>query len=112
MARESGETLDARVVLVTATSADEARRIAEHVVEERLAACVNVLEGLTSIYRWEGRVVSESECLLVIKTRAALFDRLEARIRQLHSYTTPEIVALPIVQGFAPYLRWIEESTG
>ncbi len=102
--------IDALVVLVTARSKEEAERIADHLVESRLAACVNILAPVTSVFRWEGRVCTESESLLVIKTRPALFGPLSDAVRARHSYTVPEIIALPVVDGAASYLDWITDS--
>jgi len=101
----SGERV---VVLVTAPSADKAAALARALVEEKLAACVNVLGGVRSIYRWEGQVQDEPEALLLIKTRGELFERLRARVVALHEYSCPEIIALPIAQGHAPYLAWLD----
>src|ERR1051325_4984926 len=95
------------VVLVTAGSAEEGDRIAHELVEERLAACVNRIQRVQSIYRWEGKVENSQEELLIIKTRQDLFPRLESRIREIHSYSVPEIIALPLSQGSAPYLQWL-----
>lgn len=99
------------VALVTAGSEDEAERIAACLVEERLAACVNIVGPIRSIYRWQGEIRNESEVLLVIKMRSDAFDRLKARVGELHSYDTPEIIALPITAGSEPYLRWLESMT-
>jgi len=99
------------VVFATAPDADTASTIGAALVEERLAACANLVPGLTSIYRWEGRVHKDPEVLLLIKTRAELFPALEARVRAMHPYKVPEIVALRIDAGSAPYLRWIGEET-
>ena len=96
-----GETV---VALSTAGSRDEAERLATTLVDERLAACVNLVAPLTSIYRWQGVVERAEETLLVIKTRRALVPRLTARVRELHSYDVPELIVLPIVAGAAPYL--------
>ena len=99
------------VVLVTASGLDEARRIGRTLVEERLAACVNLVGPITSIFRWEGRVQEEAEHLLVVKARRADLDRLAARVRALHSYEVPEVLALDVVGGAAPYLAWLREAT-
>lgn len=99
------------VVLSTAGSRDEAERLATALVDERLAACVNLVEPLTSIYRWQGKVERASEVLMVIKTRRARAARLVARLRALHSYDVPEAIVLPIVAGAAPYLRWVMAET-
>jgi len=89
-----------------------AERIAETVVGERLAACVNIVPGLTSIYRWEGQIQRDAELLLLIKTRQEVYPLLEARIRELHPYQIPEIIALPIQIGSAAYLDWIAVQVG
>jgi periplasmic divalent cation tolerance protein len=102
---------DQCVVLVTCASAAEARRIAKTVVEERLAACVNVLPGaVTSIYRWKGKVETARERLLLIKTSRKRLAKLQAAVERLHSYEVPEFIALPIVQGSRAYLNWLAES--
>ena len=96
------------VILMTAGSLEEAHRIADVLVTEMLAACVNVLPGVTSVYRWEGKVQHDEECLLVAKsTREVLID-LVSRVQSLHSYDLPEIVALPVVGGSDAYLRWLD----
>jgi periplasmic divalent cation tolerance protein len=98
------------VVYVTAGSADEAERIADALVEERLAACVNCVSGVRSIYHWEGKIERADEELLIIKSRRALFDRLKRRVAELHSYSVPEIIALPLVEGSESYLKWLDEE--
>lgn len=95
------------VVLVTASGRDEADRVASALVEEGLAACVNVVPGVRSVYRWQGQVERSDELLLVIKTARHLLTNLVARVQDLHSYTVPEVVALPIVGGSAVYLDWL-----
>lgn len=99
------------VVLSTAGSQAEADRLATALVEERLAACVNLIAPLTSIYRWQGRVERASEVLLVIKTRRRLVSRLVARLEALHSYEVPEAIVLPIEAGAGPYLAWLMGET-
>ncbi|WP_447974507.1 divalent-cation tolerance protein CutA [Nitrospira sp. Kam-Ns4a] len=99
------------VVFVTTTSETEALRIARAVVEQELAACANVLPAIRSVFRWEGKVSEEHECLMILKSRAALFDELAAAIKDLHSYSVPEIIAVPIQRGWPDYLRWIHEVT-
>ena len=99
------------VVLVTCGTADEAGVIAEHLVQENLAACVTLAGAVQSVFRWQGAVSRETEHLLVIKTRGACFNALERRVRELHSYDVPEIIALPIVHGSADYLNWIDNNT-
>lgn len=100
------------MVLVTCSSAAEAKRIAILLVEKRLAACGNILSApVTSIYRWKGKVQKGKEVLLVLKSTRRAFSSLEREVRRLHSYDVPEIIALPIQQGSARYLSWIEENT-
>lgn len=99
------------VVFVTASSADEAERIGQVVVDSRLAACANILQGVRSIFRWDNKVNVESECLIIMKTTLDRFSDLEAAIRQHHSYSVPEIIALPIIAGSIPYLEWITGET-
>jgi len=101
---------DKVVVLVTAGSLREARRIARHLVEARLAACVNVSAPVESVFRWQGRIENGRERLLVIKTARELFPALQRAIRHLHSYTTPEIICLPIIDGAADYLEWLGQA--
>jgi periplasmic divalent cation tolerance protein len=99
------------VVLVTAPSAEEAAKIAKVLVEERLAACANIVKDIRSVFRWEGKIEDDSEALIVLKSREALFEDLEKRVRALHSYSVPEVIALPIVKGSEAYLKWLEEET-
>src|SRR5512138_3591241 len=98
---------DALVVLVTAPSPEKAAELARAVVEERLAACGNVVPGLRSIYRWEGKVQEDEEALLVLKTTRARFDALRDRVHALHPYDVPEVLALPVEAGSAAYLAWL-----
>jgi periplasmic divalent cation tolerance protein len=98
------------IVLVTAGSAAEANAIARALVEERLAACVNRIKSIQSIYRWQGNVEESEEELLIIKSTRALFPEVEQRVRELHSYTEPEVIALPIIEGSPTYLRWLGEQ--
>jgi periplasmic divalent cation tolerance protein len=98
------------VVTCAAGSEDEASRIARGLVERRLAACVNVVPGVMSTYRWQGAVRTDAEWLLVAKTRLDRFDAVRDAIRELHSYELPEIVMVEIAEGDAGYLAWIDES--
>jgi periplasmic divalent cation tolerance protein len=100
--------MDYCVVLVTASSETEAKTIARALVEERLAACVNIIPGLTSIYRWEGNICEDRELLLVIKTQGQKVAALRERIMHLHSYALPEVIALPITEGSVRYLEWLD----
>ena len=101
---------DKIVILVTCGSRREAKKIARHLVESKLSACVNVSSPVASIYRWKGKFQDDREYLLLIKTRRELFPKVEAAVRALHSYTTPEVIALQIVEGAQDYLQWIDES--
>jgi len=98
-------------VFVTVGKVEEAEKIANALVEEKLAACCNMVPAIRSIYRWQGQICRDSETLLIFKTRRALFERLRARVKELHSYTVPEIVALPIVEGHRPYMEWLQAET-
>lgn len=102
---------EAMVVLVTAPTPDRAAEIARALVEERLAACGNVVPGLRSIYRWEGKVQDDAEALLLLKTTRDRFEALRERILALHPYDVPEVIALPVEAGSAPYLAWLASET-
>ncbi|MGZ5436552.1 MAG: divalent-cation tolerance protein CutA [Pyrinomonadaceae bacterium] len=101
---------DAIVVFMTSANADEARRIANELVERQLAACVQILPEIESVYRWNGEVQRETELLLLAKTTAAQFDDLERAVREIHSYDTPEIVAVSMTQVSEPYLAWLSDN--
>ena len=107
----TNDPASALLVLVTAPSAEKAAELARAVVEERLAACGNVVPGLRSIYRWEGKVQDEPEALLVLKTTRARFEALRDRVLALHPYEVPEVIALPVEAGSARYLAWIAAET-
>jgi periplasmic divalent cation tolerance protein len=100
--------MDYCVVLVTVSSETEAKTIARTLVEERLAACVNIIPGLTSVYRWEEKICEDREFLLVIKTQGQKVAALGDRIAYLHSYAVPEVIALPIAEGSTRYLAWLD----
>lgn len=102
---------DVRVVLVTCKDEDQADRIARDLLEKRLAACVNLVPQIRSLYVWQGKLEESREVMLVAKTRQDLVKRLEAAVRASHSYECPEIVSMPVDQGFEPYLAWVREST-
>ncbi len=106
--------MDNPYLLIYCTCPDQAmaERIAEALVADRLAACVNIVPGITSIYRWQGEIQHDSELLLLIKTRGERYPALEARIRELHSYEVPEIIAVPIQRGSESYLAWLDASVG
>jgi len=101
---------DKIVVLNTCASADEAERLARALVEKRLAACVNIISGVRSVYRWKDAIEQEEEILLVIKTGRALLDELRAEIERLHSYEVPEVIALPVIDGSERYLAWMSRE--
>ena len=108
-----GAPVSERVVAFsTVGSGEDAERIARTLVERRLAACVNLVPGLVSIYRWKGAVERDEERLLIIKTRAERLEGLRAALLELHPYELPELVALPIEGGHPPYLAWLDESVG
>jgi periplasmic divalent cation tolerance protein len=96
--------------LAALASRREGRRIARHLVENRLAACVNMTQTIQSIYRWEGKLVEDKEFLLVIKSARPLFPEIKTAITRIHTYHTPEIICLPIIEGSANYLQWISDS--
>ena len=98
---------DAIVVFMTAANGEEATRLADMLVGAHLAACVQILTEIESVYRWQGKIERSSEVLLLVKTTRDKFDELERQVRALHSYDTPEIVAVPIVAASAPYLEWL-----
>lgn len=102
---------EALLALSTAPSHEQAHRIARTLIEERLAACVTILPGGRSLYRWQGEVVEDEECVLLIKTRAARWDALAARLTAIHPYQVPELIAFPVECGLEAYLGWLVEST-
>ena len=101
---------DPIVVFMTAANGEEATRLADMLVGAHLAACVQILPEMESVYRWQGKVERQAEVLLIAKTTRGKFDELEREVRALHSYDTPEIVAVPIVAGSAPYLKWLVKA--
>jgi len=99
------------VVLMTAGSQEEAEKIAASLVRTMLAACVNIIPGITSVYRWQDEVQRDQEWLLLAKTRRDVLDDLTRHVQALHSYDVPEVIALPIVGGSESYLRWLDRET-
>ncbi len=99
------------LVLITCGSEEEALKIAHFLVEDRLAACVNLISRVRSIYRWEGKIWDEREWILFVKTKKERFEDVEKQVKARHSYSVPEIIALPIVDGSVSYLDWIKEMT-
>lgn len=108
----SDASTEFRLVLTTAGSDEQASAIARALVERRLAACVNILHGVCSIYRWQGRVHDETEELLLIKTDAGRVERVREALGELHSYEVPELLVLPVIGGDADYLDWLRDSLG
>lgn len=104
-------TSDLRLLYVTAADADEALRIGRALVEVRLAACANVIPGMTSVYRWQGKVEQAGEAVLLLKTRASLVEAATERVKALHSYACPCVVALPVEGGNPDYLDWLRRET-
>lgn len=102
---------DALVVLTTVERAEDGARLARLLVEQELAGCVQLLPPMTSIYRWQGRVEEASEVMLLIKTTRAIYDQLEATLKQHHPYETPEIIALPVAAGSTEYFAWLTTAT-
>lgn len=102
---------DARIILTTAGSPEEARKIAHALVERRLAACVNIVPQVESVYRWQGKLETAQEWLLLIKTQDDLFERVRSAVKELHSYDLPECVMLEVSAGSQEYLSWIENNT-
>jgi periplasmic divalent cation tolerance protein len=103
---------NARIILTTAGSQEEAGKIAQALVERRLAACVNIVPQIQSVYRWQGKVETGQECLLLIKTQAALYEGVRDAVKELHSYDLPECVMLEVSAGSQEYLDWIAKTTG
>ncbi|MEW6117075.1 MAG: divalent-cation tolerance protein CutA [Nitrospirota bacterium] len=104
--------MEAIVVYITAPNEEEAAKIARTLVSEKLAGCVNIVKGIRSIYSWQGDIEDDNEVLMICKTQKHLFESLEQRVKELHSYTVPEVIAIPIVTGSEDYLSWLGEVTG
>ncbi len=102
---------DALLVFTTLPSADKAAEVAKLLVEERLAACANLLPAVRSIYHWQGKLHDENEVLVLLKTRAEHLERLKLRILELHPYELPELLAVPVEAGYQPYLEWLAGET-
>jgi periplasmic divalent cation tolerance protein len=101
-----------RAILTTTGTEEQALSIARALVSERLAACVNIIGPIRSVYRWRDAIEDEREYLLLIKTRATLYMKVERRVRELHTYDVPEVLALTLDRGSPPYIKWLLESTG
>jgi len=98
------------VIFVTAKDKPEAQRIARGLLEDKLIACANIVDGVQSLFWWQGKIDDAAETLLVLKTKQSLFKKVAARVKALHSYDTPEVIALPVIDGHAGYLKWIDAS--
>ena len=94
-------------IVLTTCAPSEAESLAEKLVEDGLVACVNIIDIGQSVYRWQGKIVKDQECLLVMKSSSIVYDRLQQRIKEIHSYEVPEIISLDIENGYAPYLEWL-----
>jgi periplasmic divalent cation tolerance protein len=103
--------MDYCIIYVTTPDEETAENIARALVEEKLAACANIVPRVRSIFRWKDNIEDENEVLMILKTRAELFDRAEKRVGTMHPYEVPEIVAVPLTRGSKPYLDWLSEST-
>ena len=99
-------------ISTTTETKEQAQKIAQYLVDTKLAACVQITGPITSIYRWKGKVENSQEWLCLIKTQDDLYDKVEAAIKKLHPYETPEIIAVPIVKGSKEYLRWLDKELG
>ncbi len=100
------------VVFITTSSYEEARKIADTLVNRKKAACVNIVPGVNSLFRWKGKIGEAEESLMVVKTRAELFPDVVSLVKSIHSYEVPEVIALPIVEGNPNYLEWVKKETG
>ncbi len=98
------------IILITAKDKSEADKIAKILIKNKLAACVNILTGIKSLFWWQGKIDQAKETLLIVKSKKEKFNRIVKLVKSVHSYEVPEIIAIPIVSGFKPYLNWIDES--
>ena len=98
------------IIFITASSREEAENIGKVLVEERLAACCNIVDNISSIFRWKGEICRESEVLMLVKSTSGLFDDIVKKVKGIHSYEVPEIIAIPIIYGSEEYLKWVEEE--
>jgi periplasmic divalent cation tolerance protein len=99
------------IILVTASSEEEAKKVAQSLVDKRLAACVNIIKDVQSVFRWKGKILDEKELLLIVKTRKKLYKNVEEEVKNIHSYEVPEVIAFPIISGSKDYLYWIDSET-
>jgi periplasmic divalent cation tolerance protein len=99
------------IVYITASNEDEAVKISKALVENRLAGCVNIVRDIRSFYRWQGKIEDDREVLMIAKTKKKLFPALEKKVKEIHSYTVPEIIAMPVAAGSKDYLKWLKDAT-
>jgi len=102
---------DEVVILITTENREEARKIAAGLIDSNLAACANIVESVQSLFRWQGKVENDRECLMIVKSVSKKLDAVTAKVQELHSYDVPEIIALPIIGGSKEYLKWLHEET-
>jgi len=103
--------MDEIVIFITTPSPEEGEKLGQYLVENKLAACANILPSITSLFSWEGKLCREQESLVILKSKRALFDKLTEEVKKRHRYSIPEIIALPLVAGFPDYLKWIQKNT-
>lgn len=103
--------MDEIVVFITTPSTEEGEKIGRYLVENKLAACANILPSVTSIFAWEGKISQEKEALIILKSKQGLFERLMQEVKKRHSYSVPEIIALPLAAGSPEYIKWIQKNT-
>ena len=99
------------VIFITAKDKDEAHKIARGLLEARLVACANILDGVTSVFWWEGKIDQAQEALIILKSQKSKFKKIVAQVKKLHSYSVPEVISLPIVEGSKDYLNWVKQTT-
>ena len=102
---------DVIVVYITAPNSEDAQTLAQALVQENLAACVNIIPGIQSVYRWDNAIQTDTELLLICKSRTERFDALKKRVQALHPYDVPEIISIPVQNGSEPYLNWVRDNT-
>lgn len=103
--------MEAIIIYITAPNEEEAVKISKTLVEEKLAGCINIVKDIRSIYMWQGKIEDDSEVLMIAKTQRSLFKALMTRVKELHPYTVPEIIAMPVIEGSEDYLNWLKEVT-
>lgn len=102
--------MDYIIVFITTSNKKEAKKLATALIKNRLAACVNIIGGLRSLFKWQGKLDEAQEVLLIVKSKKEKFNKIAKLVKSLHSYEVPEIIAIPIASGFKPYLKWIDDS--